>query len=67
LPLLRQIDLNDVVVTGDALFAQRGLCTYIVEQGGQYVFEVKDNQPALLRALQRSLRKDPGRGRCAND
>ncbi len=27
LPLLRQLDLNDVVVTGDALFAQRALCT----------------------------------------
>jgi hypothetical protein len=67
LPLLRQIDLNDVVVTGDALFAQRGLCTHIVEQGGHYLFEVKDNQPALLQALQRSFRKDPGRGGCAND
>src|SRR4051794_7982175 len=63
-----QIDLNDVVVTGDALFAQRALCAYIVEQGGQYVFEVKDNQPTLLQALQHSFRDDaPGaRGR-AND
>jgi DDE_Tnp_1-associated/Transposase DDE domain len=68
LPLLRQIDLNEVVVTGDALFAQRALCAHIVEQGGQYVFEVKDNQPTLLQALQRSFRHDaPGaRGR-AND
>jgi hypothetical protein len=44
LPLLRQIDLNDVVVTGDALFAQRAVCTHIVEQGGQYMFEV-DHSP----------------------
>jgi predicted transposase YbfD/YdcC len=40
LPLLRQIHLNDVVVTGDALFAQRAVCTHIVEQGGQYMVEV---------------------------
>ena len=59
LPLLRQIDLNDVLVTGDALFAQRALCTHIVEQGGQYLFEVKNNQPALLQAAQRSFRDDP--------
>ncbi len=59
LPLLRQIDLNDVLVTGDALFAQRALCRHIVEQGGQYLFEVKNNQPALLQAAQRSFRDDP--------
>src|SRR6266851_6489413 len=68
LPLLRQIDLNNVVVTGDALFAQRALCTHIVEQGGQYLFEVKDNQPTLLQALQRSFRDDaPGARGCANN
>src|ERR1700694_986721 len=61
LPLLRQIDLTDVLVTGDALFTQRALCTHIVEHGGHYLFEVKDNQPALLQALQRSFRDDaPG-------
>ena len=68
LPLLRQINLNNVLITGDALFAQRALCTHIVEHGGQYLFEVKDNQSALLRALQRSFRNDdPGGRRRAND
>src|SRR5258708_14266907 len=43
LPLLRQLDLNQVVVTGDALFAQRALCRNIVAHAGQYLFEVKDN------------------------
>jgi hypothetical protein len=62
LPLLRQIDLSEVLVTGDALFAQRALCTHIVEHGGHYLFEVKDNQPALLQALKRSFRDDPDRG-----
>jgi DDE_Tnp_1-associated/Transposase DDE domain len=62
LPLLRQLELRDVLVTGDALFAQRALCAHIVERGGHYLFEVKDNQPALLQALQRSFRDDRGRG-----
>ncbi len=55
LPLLRQIDLNDVLATGDALFAQRALCKHIVDQGGEYLFKVKDNQVALRQALQRSF------------
>ena len=66
LPLLRQVDLNNVLVTGDALFAQRALCSHIVEQGGQYLFEVKDNQPALLQAVQRSFRDAPDHSRGAN-
>src|ERR671938_1770548 len=63
LPLLRQIDLTDVLITGDAMFAQRSLCTHIVEHGGQYLFGVKDNQPALLQALQHSFRDGPDRRR----
>jgi hypothetical protein len=44
------------VVTGDALFAQRSACAHIVQHGGQYLFEVNDNQPALLLALQHCFR-----------
>ena len=54
-------------MTGDAMFAQRSLCGHIVEQSGRYLFEVKDNQPALLLALQRSFRNRPGRGGRAGD
>jgi DDE_Tnp_1-associated/Transposase DDE domain len=61
LSLLRQIDLDDALVTGDAMFTQRSVCTHIVEQGGHYLFEVKDNQPALLQAVQRSFRDGPDR------
>lgn len=35
------------VVTGDALFAQRGLCEQITGAGGDYLFIVKGNQPQL--------------------
>jgi hypothetical protein len=67
LPLLRQIDRTDGLITGDAMFAQRSLCGYIVQQGGHYLLEVKDNQPALLLALQRSFRDGPGHTRRADD
>jgi hypothetical protein len=66
LPLLRQLDLTDVLITGDAMFTQRSLCAHIVEHGGHYLFEVKDNQPALLLALQRSFRHGPGHARLAD-
>ncbi len=46
--LLKGLELQDRVVTGDALYAQKGLCEQIVEQGGDYLFIVKANQSALL-------------------
>ena len=46
--LLAGIDLQDRVVTGDALYAQRELSRQIVEQGGDYLFIVKANQATLL-------------------
>ena len=45
--LLGSIDLSGVVVTGDALYAQRELARQIVGAGGEYLFVVKDNQPTL--------------------
>jgi hypothetical protein len=62
IPLLRQIDLSAVLVTGDAMFAQRSLCAHIVGHGGHYLLEVKDNQPALLLAIRHCFRAGP-RGR----
>ena len=66
-PLLRQVELSNVLVTGDAMFAQPSLCGYIVEHGGHYLFEVKDNQPALLLGLQHSFRNGPGRAGRTDD
>jgi predicted transposase YbfD/YdcC len=67
LPLLRRLDLTDALVTGDALFAQRSLCAHIVDRGGHYLFEVKDNQPGLRLALQHSFRDGPDHGRHPHD
>jgi predicted transposase YbfD/YdcC len=52
LALLKTIVLEGRVVTGDAMFCQRDLCEQIVEDGGHYFFEVKDNQPELKKSIQ---------------
>ena len=45
--LLKAIDLQGKVVTGDAMFAQRELSRQVIEAGGDYVWSVKENQPSL--------------------
>jgi len=45
--LLKSVDLQGKVVTGDAMFAQRELSEQVVAAGGHYVWSVKDNQPDL--------------------
>ena len=49
--LLAQLALEGKVVTGDALYAQRELSRQVVEQGGDYFWVLKDNQPALRAAV----------------
>ncbi|MGA9770087.1 MAG: ISAs1 family transposase [Blastocatellia bacterium] len=45
--LLKSIDLQGKVVTGDAMFAQRKLSRLVVEAGGDYLWTVKGNQASL--------------------
>lgn len=45
--LLKAVDLQGKIVTGDAMFTQRDLSRQVVEAGGHYVWSVKDNQPDL--------------------
>ncbi len=47
LHVLKGLDLQGKIVTGDALLTQRGLSQQIVEAGGDYVWTVKENQPQL--------------------
>lgn len=49
--LLREISVAGLIVTGDALYTNRSLCERIVASGGDYLFVVKENQPALYREL----------------
>jgi predicted transposase YbfD/YdcC len=45
--VLRQLVLTDRVVTMDALLTQRHVAQAIVDEGGDYVMVVKENQPQL--------------------
>ena len=48
---LARVPLAGKIVTADALLTQRGLSAYILEQGGDYVWPVKANQPQLYQAI----------------
>ena len=45
--VLRQLVLKDRVITMDALLTQRHVAQTIVDEGGDYVMIVKENQPQL--------------------
>ena len=45
--LIQQLDWKGRVLTGDALYCQRGLCAALRLAGGDYLFLVKGNQPQL--------------------
>jgi hypothetical protein len=51
LELLAHLVLEKAVITGDAIFCQKELCAKIVARKGDYLFVVKENQPALKEAL----------------
>lgn len=57
--VLKVLDLQGKVVTGDALFAQRNLSIQIVEAGGDYAWKVKGNQPNLEADIARVFEPDP--------
>ncbi len=42
--MLRHSTLENLVITGDAIFAQREICREIKARDGDYLFVVKDNQ-----------------------
>lgn len=45
--LLKQVDLREKVVMGDALHTQRQVSIQIVEAGGEYIWFAKGNQPQM--------------------
>lgn len=50
--LLAGCPLVGRVVTGDAMFCQRRLAALIRRRGGHWLWQVKENQPELLAAVQ---------------
>jgi predicted transposase YbfD/YdcC len=61
--LLARIDWTDRVLTGDALFCQRALCQQVRDAGGDYLFLVKANQPALHAAIDLHFHPPPALAR----
>lgn len=56
--VLNMLDLQGKIVSGDALFAQRGLSLLIVQAGGDYVWTVKDNQSQLKTEIEQLFADD---------
>ena len=52
LRLLQDIVLYGRLVTGDAIFCQRDLSQQVLDDGGHYLWFVKENQPTLLQDIQ---------------
>lgn len=52
LELLGIIPLKGRIVSGDAMFTHRDFCSEVVEDGGDYILTVKENQPNLSADIQ---------------
>lgn len=52
LQVLQEQPLQGTVLTMDAMYTTRPLAKEILQQGGHYLMVVKENQPALLEALE---------------
>lgn len=49
--LLKLLRIKGLIVTIDAIGCQKEIAAQVVEQGGEYVLAVKDNQPTLHRDI----------------
>ena len=56
LEMLKTLPLKGVTITGDAIFTQRAICKAIIDGGGDYLFTVKGNQPALKADIEQAFR-----------
>lgn len=56
LKLLETLELEDTVVTGDAIFCQKEITDKIVNKGGGYLFPVKDNQKTLKEDIETAFK-----------
>jgi predicted transposase YbfD/YdcC len=59
--VLKSVDLQGKIVTGDAMFAQRKLSQIVVERGGEYVWTVKDNQASLWADIEAGFEIEEGK------
>jgi predicted transposase YbfD/YdcC len=60
--LLEMLDVQDAVVTIDAMGCQKAIAQQIVKQKGHYVLAVKENQPGLYEAIKGTFDELTGPG-----
>jgi predicted transposase YbfD/YdcC len=68
--VIRLAKIAGKVVTGDALHTQKRLAQTILDEQGDYVFPVKENQPALYKNIQSLFAPEypkPGFGKIQTD
>lgn len=51
--LLENIPVKDNIISGDAIFCQKGLCSCIAKKAGHFIFVVKGNQKVLLSEIRK--------------
>jgi len=67
---LKQVEIAQKVVTGDAMHTQRGVSRQIIAAGGDYVWPVKENQLRLYQNIQSLFAPEypkPGFGKIPTD
>ena len=67
---LKLVKIGGKVVTGDAMHTQKRLSTQILEERGDYVFPVKENQGRLYKSIQELFAPEypkPGFGKIQTD
>jgi predicted transposase YbfD/YdcC len=47
--LLARVDLNNKIISGDAIFAQQELAKTVIEKGGEYVWKLRANQGNIYK------------------
>jgi hypothetical protein len=52
-------DLSNQTLSGDALHANRETAEQILEQGGDYILQIKENQPEVRRVAEERLKDTP--------
>lgn len=55
--LLDMIDLDNTIITLDALGCQKSIATKIIDGGGDYTFAVKDNHPKLAAMIEAAFQQ----------
>jgi predicted transposase YbfD/YdcC len=65
--LLKLIDLKGATVTIDAMGCQRAIAKAILDEGGHYVLQVKDNHPTLRRQIEQFFTDAEREGRPVDD